>query len=113
VDESQADTPPVRRRGDFETVRKLGRGGLGIVYEARQVSLNRKVALKVLSGLLGLTTKATLRFQREAEAAARFHHTNIVPLYAIGRAVDVLMRSLCPSFFGAVVREEMFHEECR
>jgi serine/threonine protein kinase len=57
---------------------------MGIVYEARQVSLNRKVALKVLSGSLGLTSKAVIRFKREAEAAARLHHTNIVPIYATG-----------------------------
>ncbi|MCL5281956.1 MAG: serine/threonine protein kinase, partial [Planctomycetes bacterium] len=84
MDESRADPPPVRRLGDFEIVRELGRGGMGIVYEARQVSLNRKVALKVLSGSLGLTTKAVIRFQREAEAAAKLHHTNIVPIYATG-----------------------------
>jgi len=84
MDESQANTQPSRRLGDFEIVRELGRGGMGIVYEARQVSLNRKVALKVLSGSLGLTTKAVIRFQREAEAAARLHHTNIVPIYATG-----------------------------
>jgi serine/threonine protein kinase len=48
------------------------------------LSLNRKVALKVLSGSLGLTTRAVIRFQREAEAAAKLHHTNIVPIYATG-----------------------------
>jgi len=84
MDESLGDTRPMRRLGDFEIVRELGRGGMGIVYEARQVSLNRKVALKVLSGSLGLTTKAVIRFQREAEAAAKLHHTNIVPIYATG-----------------------------
>jgi serine/threonine protein kinase len=72
------------RLGDFEIVREIGRGGMGVVYEARQVSLNRKVALKVLSGGLGLTTKAVQRFRREAEAAAKLHHTNIVPVYATG-----------------------------
>ncbi|MGB2987077.1 MAG: serine/threonine-protein kinase [Phycisphaerae bacterium] len=66
--------------GDFE----IGRGGMGIVYEARQVSLNRKVALKVLAGSLGLSSKAVVRFRREAEAAAKLHHTNIVPIYATG-----------------------------
>src|SRR5437899_8681315 len=73
-----------QRLGDFEIGRELGRGGMGVVYEARQVSLNRKVALKVLSGGLGLTPKAVQRFRREAEAAAKLHHTNIVPVYATG-----------------------------
>jgi tetratricopeptide (TPR) repeat protein len=82
----QPDNP--RRLGDFEIVRELGRGGMGVVYEARQVSLNRKVALKVLSGGLGLTGKAVQRFRREAEAAAKLHHTNIVPVYATGEQDD-------------------------
>src|SRR5260370_9048845 len=73
-----------QRVGDSESVRELGRGGMGVVYEARQVSLNRKVALKVLSGGLGLTPKAVQRFRREAEAAAKLHHTNVVPVYATG-----------------------------
>src|SRR5437868_6997699 len=76
------------RLGDFELLRELGRGGMGVVYEARQVSLNRKVALKVLGGGLGLTHKAILRFQREAEATAKLHHTNIVPVYSIGEQGD-------------------------
>jgi serine/threonine protein kinase len=76
--------PVIRRLGDFEILREIGRGGMGIVYEARQVSLNRKVALKLLSGVPGLTPKAVQRFHREAEAAARLHHTNIVPIYATG-----------------------------
>ena len=71
---------PKRRLGDFEVVGELGRGGMGIVYEARQVSLNRKVALKVLSAGLGMTTTAVVRFRREAEAAAKLHHTNIGPI---------------------------------
>jgi serine/threonine protein kinase len=74
----------LQRLGDFEIIREIGRGGMGVVYEARQVSLNRKVALKLLSNAMGLTPKAVQRFHREAEAAAKLHHTNIVPVYATG-----------------------------
>jgi tetratricopeptide (TPR) repeat protein len=82
---SATEEPWVNRRlGEFEVVRELGRGGMGIVFEARQLSLNRRVALKVLSSGLGLTSKAVQRFHREAEAAAKLHHTNIVPIYATG-----------------------------
>ena len=76
--------PNQNRLGDFEIIRELGRGGMGIVYEALQISLNRKVALKVLGTGLGLTRKSIDRFHREAEAAAKLHHTNIVPVYATG-----------------------------
>jgi serine/threonine protein kinase len=83
--------PPstTKQIGDFELVREIGRGGMGIVYEARQVSLNRKVALKVLGPGLGLTGRAIDRFRHEAEAAARLHHTHIVPVYATGASDDV------------------------
>jgi tetratricopeptide (TPR) repeat protein len=70
--------------GDFQIVREIGRGGMGVVFEAVQTSLGRKVALKILSSGLGLTPQAVQRFQREAESAARLHHTNIVPIYATG-----------------------------
>jgi serine/threonine protein kinase len=81
----RTDRPPEPQRlGDFVIAREIGRGGMGVVYEARQTSLNRRVALKVLSSGVGLTPKAVQRFHREAEAAAKLHHTNIVPIYATG-----------------------------
>ncbi len=70
--------------GDFEIVREIGRGGMGVVYEAIQRSLNRHVALKVISGLISSNEVHRARFRREAEAAASLHHTNIVPIYGIG-----------------------------
>jgi tetratricopeptide (TPR) repeat protein len=73
-----------KRLGDFDVLRALGRGGMGVVYEAQQVSLNRRVALKVLGAGLGLTDRAVQRFRREAEVAAKLHHTNIVPVYTTG-----------------------------
>src|SRR4051812_28745860 len=76
--------PGGQRLGDFEIIREVGRGGMGVGYEARQVSLNRPVALKVLGPGLGLTSLAVQRFRHEAEAAAKLHHTNIVPVYATG-----------------------------
>src|SRR3954468_12229225 len=79
-----ATATAAKRLGDFEILREIGRGGMGVVYEARQVSLNRKVALKVLAGSVVLSPKAVVRFKREAESAARLHHTNIVPVYATG-----------------------------
>jgi serine/threonine protein kinase len=71
--------------GDFVIGREIGRGGMGVVYEARQTSLNRLVALKVLSTSVGLTPRAVQRFHHEAEAAAKLHHSNIVPIYATGQ----------------------------
>jgi WD40 repeat protein/serine/threonine protein kinase len=70
--------------GDFCIVREIGRGGMGIVYEAVQVSLGRRVALKVLPFAAAMDTKQLQRFKNEAQAAALLHHTNIVPVYAVG-----------------------------
>jgi serine/threonine protein kinase/WD40 repeat protein len=62
----------------------LGRGGMGIVYKAEETALGRLVALKVLPGQAPLDPQRTRRFEREARAAARLHHTNIVPVFAVG-----------------------------
>ncbi len=84
----EAPTPagfrPGTKLGDFEIERQIGVGGMGIVYQARQLSLNRKVALKVLPRGLGMTQSAVTRFHQEARAAAKLHHTNIVAIYAEG-----------------------------
>ena len=67
----------------------LGQGGMGIVYRAVQTKLNRTVALKVLPAMVGAASpSAVSRFRREATAAARLHHTNIVPIYDFGECHD-------------------------
>jgi hypothetical protein len=70
--------------GDYRLVREIGRGGMGIVYEAEQLSLGRRVAVKVLPFAAALDSKQLQRFKNEALAAAHLHHTNIVPVYAVG-----------------------------
>ncbi len=70
--------------GDFRILREVGRGGMGIVYEAEQISLGRRVALKVLPFASTLDTRQLQRFKNEAQAAAALHHTNIVPVFATG-----------------------------
>ena len=73
-----------RRLGDYEIRRQIGRGGMGIVYEARQISLDRRVALKVLPLAAVLDQRQIARFRREAQAAAQLHHPNIVPVFGVG-----------------------------
>ena len=70
--------------GDYRLLREIGRGGMGIVYQAVQESLGRYVALKVLPNSVAGRPLFLERFQREARAAARLHHTNIVAAYGVG-----------------------------
>jgi serine/threonine protein kinase/tetratricopeptide (TPR) repeat protein len=71
------------RIGDHRILREIGRGGMGVVYEARQESLDRRVALKILPRHSTLDPKRLIRFRVEAQAAARLHHTNIVPVFGL------------------------------
>ncbi len=76
--------PVIEQLGDYRILREIGRGGMGIVYEAEQVSLGRHVALKVLPPHRLTDEHQRLRFKREAKAAAKLHHTNIVPVFGVG-----------------------------
>ena len=84
TERSRYHGPMPERLGDYRILRELGRGGMGVVYEAVQESLGRHVALKVLSHNRQMERIQLIRFQREAKAAALLHHTNIVPVFFVG-----------------------------
>ena len=76
--------PALQVIGDYRLVREIGRGGMGVVYEAWQISLRRRVALKILPFTAAHDAKQIGRFKNEAQAAAQVQHPNIVPVFAIG-----------------------------
>ena len=82
----EPEEPPPARLGEFRILREIGRGGMGVVYEAEQTSLRRRVALKVLPPALRADRQLYARFRREAEAAARLRHPGVVPVYSCGEA---------------------------
>jgi len=76
--------------GDFEVLEELARGGMGVVFRARELELGRAVAIKVLASELGITPRAAERFKREARMVAELEHPNIVPVYRVGQIADIL-----------------------
>jgi serine/threonine protein kinase/WD40 repeat protein len=81
----QVEGKRLEQVGDYRILCEIGRGGMGVVYEAEQQALGRRVALKVLPTTSAGDSSAQVRFQREAKAAARMHHTNIVPVFDVGQ----------------------------
>ncbi len=79
----------LKQVGDYRILRMVGKGGMGEVYEAEQVSLGRHVALKVLPPQALLNPTYLERFRREARAAAKLHHSNIVPVFGVGECDGV------------------------
>jgi TolB-like protein/Tfp pilus assembly protein PilF len=107
VEDSEAADPDVV--GRFEIIRRLGRGGTGVVYLARDPTLNRLVALKVLSPYLGADSLAVRRFTEEARAASALDHQHIVGVYEIGRTADDRLFISMAYHEGETLRERIAH----
>jgi eukaryotic-like serine/threonine-protein kinase len=83
-DEPEERTPGIGELGDFRLLREVGRGGMGVVYEAEQISLRRRVALKVLPFAAAIDSRRLQRFKTEALTSAQIQHERIVPVHAVG-----------------------------
>ena len=90
----RAQSPPLEQLGDYRILREVGRGGMGVVYEAEQLALGRHVALKILPEPIARDPGGLERFRREARAAARLHHTNIVPVHEVGQDGGVVFYAM-------------------
>jgi serine/threonine protein kinase len=106
-----ADGRTPSRLGDYRIVREIGRGGMGVVYEAVQEPLGRHVALKVLPYEAAADPICLKRFTREARAAARLHHTNIVPVFDVGEHEGVHYYAM--QFIQGQGLDEVLAELCR
>lgn len=96
--------------GNFEILSELGRGGMGVVYKARQLNLNRTAAVKVLLPELTHDTSYVARFHREAQNAARLEHPSIIPIYEVGQAGDDLHYIAMRYIKGETLRDVMLRE---
>jgi eukaryotic-like serine/threonine-protein kinase len=97
-----------RQLGDFRILREIGRGGMGVVYEAEQISLGRTVALKVLPFAAVMDEKAITRFKNEARAAGTLHHPNIVPVHSVGNERGVYYYAM--AFINGLALAEVIRE---
>src|SRR5262249_43658460 len=107
-------TRPLERIGDFRIIREIGRGGMGVVYEAIQESLGRRVALKILPAYRLSNPTLRARFHRESQAAARLHHTNIVPVFSVGEANGLcyyVMQFISGRGLDKLVKDEAFQKD--
>ncbi len=84
MEDAREIASPLGELGDYRLMCEVGRGGMGVVYEAEQISLRRRVALKVLPFVAAIDPRRLQRFKTEAMAAAHLHHEKIVPVYSVG-----------------------------
>ncbi|NJN67570.1 MAG: protein kinase [Chloroflexaceae bacterium] len=97
--------------GHFEILSELGRGGMGVVYQARQLNLNRIAAVKVLLPELTHDANYVARFHREAQNAARLEHPSIIPIYEVGQAGTDLHYIAMRYIKGETLRDVMLREQ--
>ncbi|MEZ6133639.1 MAG: protein kinase [Pirellulaceae bacterium] len=102
------DLASLEKLGDFKIHRVIGRGGMGVVYEATQESLGRRVALKVCPLTQGMSSRNRERFRRESRAAAMLHHTNIVPVFAVGEEGGMLYYAM--QFISGATLDDVIQE---
>jgi WD40 repeat protein/serine/threonine protein kinase len=105
---SPAKLRPELPLGDYRIIREIGRGGMGVVYEAEQQALGRRVALKVLLHSAAQDAKVLARFRRESRAAAQLHHSNIVPVFDVGQQGDLCYYAM--QFIRGQALDEVFRD---